>query len=152
MRAKRASIRSRWWVELTAFFLLCLALLGWLGQPISKVVVTRKDDNIALLEVKTLMKPYVPSAWGFGSLQALQQAIQLADWVGAVTLRRVWPGELHAIVALRKPVAMLDDITYVDRQAQVFHALRPLKGAVPVQWFAEEDESIAPWSYLVKGP
>ena len=86
------------------------------------------------------MKPYVPSAWGFGSLQALQQAIQLADWVGAVTLRRVWPGELHAIVALRKPVAMLDDITYVDRQAQVFHALRPLKGAVPVQWFAEEDD------------
>lgn len=96
--------------------------------PIKKVDFTGAYAHILKKNLEQTVYPYLHSGFFSVNLQGIEKALEKLPWVETAVVHRVWPNKLVISIKEQEPIAIWNDVGFVNAQDQLFF---PDKSSLP---------------------
>lgn len=92
----------------------------WL--PIEKIQLSGSFKQLDSKIFEHQLKAFLGKGFFSVDIQAVQQLVNQQPWVRSVSVRRIWPNQLHVAVVEKVAIARWDEGHLLSRQAVIFEA------------------------------
>ncbi|MCK4709620.1 MAG: cell division protein FtsQ/DivIB, partial [Gammaproteobacteria bacterium] len=90
--------------------------------PIDKVLVSGDYKQINKSNINKKLHAYLGKGFFAIDIKSIQQSISLEPWIKTVSVKRIWPSELHVHLIEKTAVARWDKDHLLSQQAVIFEA------------------------------
>ena len=91
-------------------------------MPINKIRVSGNYQQINTDNINTILDSNLGKGFFSVNIKSIQRSINLQPWVDTVSVKRIWPRELHVRLIQKKAVARWDSENLLSQQAVIFKA------------------------------
>lgn len=103
------------------------ALVGGIGVlrnpntlPFHRVKIVAHDSHLEVQQLRHTVLTHLDGGFFSLDVRRLRRAVLALPWVGAVSLRRMWPDQLIVMVTAQQPIARWQQGWLINRHGQLF--------------------------------
>lgn len=90
--------------------------------PIGKIRVSGEYKQLDIKKVNQNLQAYLDKGFFSVDIKTIQQQISQQPWIRTVSVKRIWPDQLHVDIKERQAIARWDDNHLLSKQAVIFEA------------------------------